>query len=113
MENVESHPSRRVRLPRAQAYDYDWRDGMSGYILATLTKDQREAVIGAVCPWCAHKIGISSVSTADGWDTYHYIDGQKPLCKADALRRAIFSADQAVERKQEKDELTDIRENGT
>ena len=72
---------------------------MSGYILATLTKEQREAVIGAVCPWCAHKVATGSTSTATGWHSYHYIDGQKPACKAAALREAIAMAQMAVERR--------------
>jgi hypothetical protein len=79
------------------------QEAMSGYILTTLTKEQREAVIGAVCPWCAHKIPAGSISTANGWDSYHYIDGQKPACKAQALRDAIYSADRAVEAQAERD----------
>jgi hypothetical protein len=76
---------------------------MSGYILATLTKEQREAVIGAVCPWCAHKVNTGSISAATGWHLYHYIDGQQPACKAQHLREAIYSADRAVEAQAERD----------
>jgi hypothetical protein len=76
---------------------------LSGYILATLTKEQREAVIGAVCPWCKHKIGITYRTTVNGCDATHYIDGHTTPCKAHPLREAIYSADRAVEAQVERD----------
>ena len=67
-------------------------------ILSTLTREQRDAVIGAVCPWCAHKVSLGCITTATGADWYHYIDGQKFDCKAHPLRELIYNADRAAER---------------
>jgi hypothetical protein len=83
------------------------------YPLATLTPKQIEAVVWATCPACKVGVPQSSISTSSGFHHYHHLDGKQWDCKGWRLREAIYTQQRCVEAAQEKDELSDILENGT